>query len=136
MRKGILVFILFLAFLNCFSQVSFSGKIVDERSAPVQAATVALLNTNVTTITNAEGQFTFNVFPGTYWLQVSATGYASVSKQVNINKETSILTISLQPSFTRLDEVVVSAEKRDALLQTLPLSVTALTSRQDSPLSA
>src|SRR5204863_2037502 len=130
MRKGILVFILFLAFLNCFSQVSFSGKIVDERSAPVQAATVALLNTNVTTITNAEGQFTFNVFPGTYWLQVSATGYASVSKQVNINKETSILTISLQPSFTRLDEVVVSAEKRDALLQTLPLSVTALTSRQ------
>ena len=130
MRKGVLVLILFVAFSNCFSQVSFSGKIVDEKSAPMQGATVALLNTNVATITNPEGQFTLSVFPGTYWLQVSATGYAAISKQINISKESSALTISLQPSFTRLDEVVVSAEKREELLQTLPLSVTALTSRQ------
>lgn len=111
MRRGVLVLILFLAFFNCFSQVSFSGKIVDERSVPVQAATVALLNTNVATITNAAGLFTFSVFPGTYWLQVSATGYAAIIKKVTISKENLMLTIFLQPSFTRLDEVVVSAER-------------------------
>jgi hypothetical protein len=66
----------------------------------------------------------------TYWLHVSATGYAAISRQVNINKESPVLTISLQSSFVRLDEVVVSAEKKEELLQTLPLSVTALTSRQ------
>ena len=130
MRKRILVFILLIASFNCFSQVSFSGKIVDERSTALQGATVALLNTNASTITNSDGQFTFSVFPGTYWLHVSETGYAAISRQVNINKESSSLTISLQSSFIRLDEVVVSAEKKEELLQTLPLSVTALTSRQ------
>ena len=130
MRRGVLLFILFLALSNCFSQVSFSGKIVDEKSEVVPGATVALLNMNVTTLTNAQGQFTLTAFPGTYWLQVSATGYASISQQVNISKESSVLTITLQPSFVRLDEVVVSAEKKEELLQTLPLSITALTSRQ------
>jgi len=130
MRRGVLLFILFLALSNCFSQVSFSGKIVDEKSVVVTGATVALLNMNVTTITNAQGQFTLTAFPGTYWLYVSATGYAAITQQVNISKESSVLTISLQPSFIRLDEVVVSAEKKEELLQTLPLSITALTSRQ------
>ena len=69
-------------------------------------------------------------FPGNYWLHVSATGYADISQLVNISKESSVLTISLQPSYVRLDEVVVSAEKKEELLQTLPLSITALTSRQ------
>ncbi|HEY5968492.1 MAG TPA: TonB-dependent receptor, partial [Chitinophagaceae bacterium] len=130
MRKGVLLFILFLALSNCFSQVSFSGKIVDEKSVVVPGAIVALLNMNVTAITNAQGQFTLTAFPGTYWLYVSATGYAAITQQVNISKESSVLTISLQPSFVRLDEVVVSAEKKEELLQTLPLSITALTSRQ------
>ena len=128
MRRGILLVTFSFSLYNCLGQVSFSGKIVDEKSIPVQGATIALLNTNASTITNANGQFTVSAFPGTYWLQVSATGYAAISRQVNISKESSVLTISLQPSFVRLDEVVVSAEKKEELLQTLPLSVTALTS--------
>ena len=43
MRRGVLLFILFLALSNCFSQFYFSGKIVDEKSVVVPGATVSLL---------------------------------------------------------------------------------------------
>jgi iron complex outermembrane receptor protein len=133
MKKTIALFALFFTVIYSFAQstIDFSGKITDEASKPVGGASVVLLNTNLGSVTDKNGQFSFSkIHTGTYQLHVTAIGYATVTREVNVSSGGAQTSIALTPSATRLDEVVVSAEKREELLQRLPLSVTALSSRQ------
>ncbi|HVG16935.1 MAG TPA: TonB-dependent receptor [Chitinophagaceae bacterium] len=123
--------ILFSVSLLAQNSSDFTGNIRDEKSNPVAGATVQLLNTNWAAVTNREGNFKISgVYPGNYRLQVTAVGYASETRPVQITGNAVETPISLTAAATRLDEVVVTAEKREELLQRLPLSVTALSSRQ------
>ncbi len=66
---------------------------------------------------------------GTFILEVSAAGYASANKAVTTGDGTEEVAVTLQPHATQLSEIVVTAQKKEELLQKVPLSVTALSAR-------
>jgi iron complex outermembrane receptor protein len=109
-----------------------SGKVTNARSTPVAGSTVYLLNSNAGTVSDDQGNFSFNNLPaGEYILQVSSIGYTTVYKDVVIKGgENESLTVQLPEAGVQLDAVWVSAQKREELLQRVPLSITAISSRQ------
>lgn len=131
--------ILFLAACMVFSIVaksqhkfSVNGQVVDNKSKGVASATVSVLNANKATHCDAQGKFVLNdLFEGTYTVAISAIGYASSLQQITIDKNHSNnLQFLLKEEAVQLDEVIVSAEKKEDNLQKAPLSVTAITSKR------
>src|SRR6185437_3472482 len=83
------------------------------------------------TITDAYGNYNLqNVSPGKYTVVVSAIGYAYQNKDVMVKSSGAVLDFQLHNSLVRLDEVVVTAEKKEELLQKIPVSITALSAKQ------
>jgi len=110
--------------------VTFIGKITSAISEPVPGATIHILNTNFGTASNPDGTFELkNVIPGTYRVQISAIGFATVEQQISIEANSS-LNVELKESATQLDAVVVTAQKTEEEIQKIPVSITALSSRQ------
>ena len=110
---------------------SITGKVIDEKSRPVKGASIRLLNTNIGTVTNQDGEFRIdNSFDGKYLVQVSAIGYATATNETTVNSGTNNLIYTLKQTLRQLDEVVVSAQKREEILQQMPVSVTAISARQ------
>ncbi|HYK47794.1 MAG TPA: TonB-dependent receptor, partial [Parafilimonas sp.] len=109
-----------------------SGEINDNRFNHVGGATVYLLNTNYATVSNDSGRFTLKDVPlGDYTMQVRAIGFSSVSINIDLTEgAVKNLQITLPDEANQLDDVVVSAEKRDESLQKIAGSVTSLSSAQ------
>lgn len=120
-------------FIFYFSNAQ-TGRVTDISSKPVAGATITVLNTNYTAIADGEGQYHLPVLrPGTYTIVVSAVGFATTSRAITIDRShTPAINFQLPAANSQLDEVVVTAEKKQELLQHVPLSVTALSERQVS----
>lgn len=112
--------------------VTLSGKITNARSAAVQGCTVYLLNTNEGTVSDENGNFSFkNLHAGSYIVETSMIGYARTYKDVAVkNGSNEQVTIVLADDNVQLDAVLVSSQKRDEILQRVPISITAISSRQ------
>ncbi len=113
-------------------KASFNGKVINTRSLPIVGASIYLLNTNRGTVTDELGQFHLvNLVPGNYIVQVSAIGYATIDRNIEITAgNNDRLSLMLADAATQLDAVVVSAQKREELLQRVPSSITAFSARQ------
>ncbi|MGZ3845115.1 MAG: carboxypeptidase-like regulatory domain-containing protein, partial [Flavisolibacter sp.] len=84
MKQG---FIIFIATLLAFTGIcqstatSINGRVADSKAAPVESATVQLLNEKDSSIvkvalTDKEGTFSFNAAPyGSYFISVSSIGF-------------------------------------------------------------
>ena len=115
----------------CQSTTRISGTVVDSAAQFIRNASVRVLNTNLGAVTDANGAFTIeNVLPANYTLQVSAVGYATITRKANVTGGTNALTLTLIRAPRVLDEVVVTAQKTEELLQEIPISITSLSSRQ------
>lgn len=132
--KKLFLFLLSATFtVNAFSQqsVKISGTITDASSRGIAGASVRLLNSSVGTVTDQKGLFTLpSVDPGSFTLQISANGFADCSRSLNTSTASIPLSIQLQLSPKMLDQVVVTAQKTEELLQEIPASITALSARQ------
>ncbi len=130
LTKGFSFIFMLLVSAGVQSQV-ITGKVTNENSKPVANANVHLLNTDFGTATDGQGNYQFsNVPKGKYTAVVSAIGYAEINKDININKSGATLNFQLHNSLVQLDAVVVTAEKKEELLQKTPVSITALSSKQ------
>src|SRR5882757_1866072 len=110
---------------------SLSGTISGTQSEPIAGVSVHLLNTNIGAITDVGGNFTINAQVGTYIVQTTAVGYASVEKTVAILPSgTERLDVQLAQTSTQLDDVIVTAQKKEEVLQSIPVSITSVSSRQ------
>jgi iron complex outermembrane receptor protein len=124
-----------------------SGNVTDGQSKPLQGASVHLLNTGVGMATDDKGNFTFNNLRyGTYFVQISAIGYATINREIYLMhpslsrivtsrdvtslKVNESLNIKMVDASAQLDGVVVTAQKREEFLQQVPVSITAISSRQ------
>ena len=125
------VLILYSFSLKAQSSGNLSGNVRNQSGASIERATIYLLNTNFSTATNEKGWFELKRVPaGRYKLQVSAVGYATLMKDVDVNSNTSSLSLQLSSESLKLDEVVVSAQKREEDLQKSPLAITAFSAKQ------
>ena len=106
MIKVLGIFVLLPSF--CFSQITISGKIIDEvQRKPVASASVFLSNATVGSKTNDDGTFTLrNVKPGKYHLVVSIIGYETINRDVTVvNGDLELPDIELNPKAILLNEV-------------------------------
>lgn len=94
----------------------------------LQGASVHILNTGLYAITGADGVFSFRLpREGNYTLECSHTGYADFLSDLFFseqNREPAM--ILLLPRSQVLDEVMVTAEKRELALRKLPAAITVL----------
>ena len=132
MKKLFTLFLLLNVFCSTFAQTrsDFSGTVTNAKAEPIQGANVSLLNTNYSSSTNAKGIFIFkNVPAGKYILRVSSVAYASANQNIVINGDQSV-NIRLAESNNRLEEVIVTAQKREESVQQVPFSVSTLSAKQ------
>ncbi|MEM8559709.1 MAG: TonB-dependent receptor, partial [Bacteroidota bacterium] len=99
------------------------GTVTDADGAPLGGVNVAVLNTPLGAVTDAEGAFALDVRPGAYTLSFSAVGYAS---QLVTADAGAVLAIALAPRTEALGELVVSTQRTDAALLDAPAAVTTL----------
>jgi len=67
------------------TKAAISGQVIDTVThLPIVGATISLSPGGATTITDANGNFSFGVNPGTYTVTASAAGYNSVSQTVTV----------------------------------------------------
>lgn len=106
--KYLVAFLIIAFSINAKAQELFtlSGKVLDGVN-PVQGASVIIKGTTIGTTTGPEGNFSFKLKEGTYFLLVSIISEPKEVKVV-LNKNTSV-TIDISDSFVSLDEVFVSA---------------------------
>ncbi len=131
MRKFIYTILATFLFANVQAQ-TINGKIKSSNGSPIEAATINILNTDKTTITDKHGNFSFtNLNTGSYQLNFSAIGFAAQLKSVDVSsKQATEITVTLIEQNKQLPEVIVTADKVEANLQKTPVAVTALNTKQ------
>ena len=93
------------AFIHLTS-ISISGKVTDEAGVPLNGATVAVKGTNISTATDANGEFTLQVPGLKSVLVINYVGYQLQEVTVVNNKK---LSITLHTTNLLLDEVIITA---------------------------
>ncbi|PVD53804.1 TonB-dependent receptor [Terrimonas sp.] len=131
MKKITFTFLL-VVFVAALQAQSIKGKITGSNGNPIEAATIKILNTDKTTLTDKQGNFSFaNLSTGNYQLSFSSVGYAAQLKNIDVSsKQPAEITITLIEQSKQLAEVIVTADKVEANLQKTPLAVTALNAKQ------
>lgn len=130
MKLYILSFLLLL-FSGAAAGQIIQGQIRTQDQQPVSGAVVKLLNTDQNSVTDSAGHYTLGpVKRGRYTLIVSAPGYAEKITSISLEQEWPALNIELSPQIIALDGIVVTAEKREQSLLTVPSAVTVLTGRK------
>jgi TonB-dependent starch-binding outer membrane protein SusC len=105
-KSSLLVLLCMCSTLALSAQQNISGKIKDAvNGRPIPGVTIRIPNTSKGTISDAGGSFTLDVPPGTPALLVSYTGYKTTTVKLT---GTTVLNITLEEDFARLDEVVVT----------------------------
>lgn len=122
---------LFVFSVSAQQNIMVLGRVIDKNAEPVVGASVYLLNTARGVLTNSSGSFALNnLKAGKYVLQVSAVGFTTVSETIEVTGGgIGNLLFTLEEDNTRLDAVVVTAQKREEPLQNVPLSISALSAK-------
>ena len=132
MNKLYSFIILIGSFISSYGQstVTLQGKITDVNNKAIEGATLHLLNTNIYSVTNTEGSFTLqNIYTGRYLASISAVGYTSVNKDIVVSKGNEALSFQLVQDIKQLDAVVVSGEKKETDIQSVPFSISSLSEK-------
>ena len=105
----LLILLLFLfSITSLFAQTkTLTGVVKDSANQPLAAATVSVRGERISTITNEEGRFTLTVPSRDIVLEVSYTGYNSLTFPVNANQTD--VSITLQAGNNTITDVVVTA---------------------------
>ena len=94
-----LILILFSAlFISLKAQYfSVSGEVTDvETNAPLSFANIRVMNSNLGTAANSEGQFELKLKPGNYFLISSYIGYNSDTLLIILNEDLTSIIFSLK----------------------------------------
>lgn len=94
-------------------------------------ATVLIVGSGQGTVSNEEGQFEFKNLPaGKYTLRVSAVGYKTQEKEIEVNKDfTAVVHFQLQEESFMTDEVVVSANRNEVSRKAAPVVVNVMSAK-------
>lgn len=131
MKKTILLCLSFVVGLNTFAQrpenfkkIKLTGKVIDkETQQPLEYATITLENERRPNIlqggiTQADGRFSFEVFPGKYNITTEYISFEKdVKKEVLIRESKDLGTVALIMSVASLDNVELVGERTEVEIQ-------------------
>jgi iron complex outermembrane receptor protein len=133
MSKLLYTIVFVFTFFASYGQklVNISGRITDTKKQPVRGATIHLLNTNFNTLTDENGKFLLGEIPaGKYITAISAIGYVSKNEAVDLVRNSDqLLEFQLTDNIKQLDAVVVTAEKTETNIQSVPFSISSLSEK-------
>jgi len=133
MMKPFSLLFIFIGLLHFYAegQIVFSGKIINSKSKPISNASIRILNTAIYATTDTAGFFKLSIpVEGNYQLLITHINFAASLPSIKIYKNSSPSVFVVNESINTLDEILVTAEKKEALLQKIPASITALNSKQ------
>lgn len=132
MNKIFCAIVTLLFVFNATAQTTIIGKITDRQSNAIANVSVHLLNTSVTTISDKAGEYKIaGLTNGRYTIQLSAVGYATTAGSIDVKTNgNEPFNFQLQNALVQLEAVTVTAQKKEELLQNIPVSITALSSKQ------
>jgi len=92
--------------------LQIKGIVVDSHDdTPLEASSVLILENNLTVFSNSKGQFELkDLCEGTYTLYFEHIGCKPLEYKVDLNKDTTSLTIELEHHIEALDEVTVASK--------------------------
>ena len=129
--KSYIITLLFtiLSFYTAVAQISVSGKVTDEKEAPIEFATIRVVGTAIGTNSNLKGEFSLSVAQcDTLLVEVSCIGYASIKRQYVKPKGKITLNAKLYPKSQELREVqVVEIKRQTNQMQTIDAKALRLT---------
>ena len=112
MKRFFVFIILTLPLLVC-GQSSFSGIVKDQKTKqPLPFATI-ISNTGIGEICDADGKFLIDTKKNISFLTISYVGYTT--QKISVDLTTQYLTVLLEPSTERLNEVILVAKENPAL---------------------
>ena len=115
LKKQLFCFFLFVPAL-LISQTNIDGYIKDNNNTPIDGANIILKKTNTDeiitfTTSNAKGYFNLQTETGNYTLKISALGFETILKNIELKNTTlSLNNIALIENSTALEEVIINAE--------------------------
>jgi iron complex outermembrane receptor protein len=134
MKPFSLLFI-FIGLIHFYAkgQIVYTGKVNDSKSKPISNASIRILNTAIYATSDTAGFFKLSIpVEGNYQLSITHINFATSFSSIKIdkNKSSSPSVFVIQESINTLDELVVTAEKKEELLQKIPAGITALNAKQ------
>ena len=111
------------------TDANIKGSVVDSKTQqPLSHASVLVVGTVITTITDAEGHYALNNLPlGKVKIEVRSAGYRTLRQEVTTERSyTTEQNFELTPDEIALDEVVVSANRSLTLRRESPVIVNVL----------
>jgi len=105
-----------------------TGKVTDKTTgAPIPGATISIPDLKIGTSTDANGIYVLRQLPrGEYLIQVTAIGYASVTRVIDLRNTYSV-DFKLSASNYQLSDVVVTALGNTTTKQRAPIPITLVT---------
>lgn len=109
---------LWLLTLTAVLAQSIQGHVTDATTkAVIPGVTIVVANTNIGATTDANGDFTLKINPGSYSLRVSFVGYETQTVNVNVNDNETVA-IALSETTASLSEVVVTGTRSSGRVKT------------------
>lgn len=106
--KYIFLLILLALCNNSFAQITISGRVVSANdSIALSGATIKVLGSDKTAITDINGQFSLNAEGDSVHLQVSFVGFQPVNQKISLPLKKPLL-IRLIPQLQQVKEIIVS----------------------------
>lgn len=103
-----------------------SGHIKDAQNGETLiGATLFVPECGVGTISNEYGFYSISLLPGTYTLSYSFIGYETIEKRIDLT-ENNVLEIELSPETKNIEEVLVTADKKDKNITRVEMGVEKL----------
>ena len=131
-KKLCFVFVMLLVIFKVNAQAPVTGKVTNNELIPLSNVSIHLLNTGINALSDKAGNFSIqDVSAGKYTIELSSVGYATIAKEIEVGgKENKALSFKMNNNLVQLGAVTVTAEKKEELLQNIPLSITSISSKQ------
>ncbi len=131
-KKLCSVFIVLVVIFKVNAQAPVAGNVTDNELIPLSNVSIHLLNTGINALSDKAGNFSIqDVAAGEYTIELSSVGYATIAKEIEVGgKENKALSFKMNNNLVQLGAVTVTAEKKEELLQNIPLSITSISSKQ------
>ncbi len=126
MKNNLIQFIVLFFTVIGYTQIKLSGTIINKSGKGIAYANIRILNSSISTITDMDGNFEFVTNSKTPTIEVSSLGYATKI----IKPKTEFIEITLYKSALTLDEVIVSARKKEETILETPVAITSINAKK------
>jgi hypothetical protein len=133
--KWTLFSILLLAINTSVSAAAYKGTVKNQDGEILPYASIFVKNTNLGTNSNANGEFSISLEPGTYEIIFRYLGYETISKSITIGQTNVTENITMKPTVILLKEAVIGNSKEDPAM-TIMRKTVAMSEIHDKELAA